>query len=758
MTFGAPWVRGASRTELTLAAEEPCRATITVNGRPLGEVDVTSQPRPFDLSIEPDLLRPWDNELSIQAPVEAGLRVERWVVPPTSSVFRASDGRRWLRFLPAQPPSSITYEIRPEPEDELRFEVAYSPSWTARVEGGLRFEVFAESEEGETLLHRRDVPAGESRPEVLEEVRLDLSRWAGREVALRFETRDLQGKVPYQSQVGWVRPRIESESPTVSSERSLLVWLTDTLRADRLGTYGVDRPTSAHLDRFGRDALVFRSAVSHASWTRASIASLLTGLLPSSHGAVGRADRLLDHVRTLPQHLSEAGYSTVAFSANANFYSLCCGVWRGFDEVWTYSEMREEGSTELILRDALRWLEQHREEPVFLFVHTVDPHEPYAPPPHYLRALGGSETDPHSIARSISRLRRGRSVTPTELDRIVDLYDAEVAANDAAFGRLLGHLRASGLDDRFIVMMTSDHGEELSDHGSWGHGHELYQEQVLLPLSVRVPEVDAGLVSGVVREIDLFPTLLDWLAVDGPEVEGESLAGELEASNAVPSRHAVLEQSLDDNRLVSVLDGRHKYVRRVSPKSEEALYDLAVDPAESENVLDQRPEVAARLAERVRSHLEAGVPSLRVAFASREEQRVVGSLRTPTPVTWVRGFGFPRGAEHHYWLSDDRRVLWFKFPPSEGARGLELDLPGSSGEFTLELEDDWRVVIGEREAKPPEAAGISFAISDLTPGSADPTALEGSVCQVSGLGSAEHSRMALTPEEEENLKALGYLE
>ncbi len=311
---------------------------------------------------------------------------------------------------------------------------------------------------------------------------------------------------------------------------NILVYLVDTLRADHLGAYGYERPTSPALDAMSKEGVVFDHAMAQSAWTRTSVASILTGLQPRAHAVLGRLDTLSEDAVTLPGLLREQGYETHAVITNANV-SAQFGFENGFDSFVFIPDGDTQTPVSAQLSERVNesffgWLEQREpDRPFFAYLHTDDPHMPYAPrEPQLSRFLRDSRlarlTDPRLMADTFEQLPDlsvGDAVTG-----LLDLYDAEIAHNDVHFGRLLDRLRTMGIYDSTVILFISDHGEEFFDHGSFGHGQTLYSEIIFVPLVIRFPGGwGAGArVDAAVQHVDLLPTILDLVGVPPPTGSG----------------------------------------------------------------------------------------------------------------------------------------------------------------------------------------------------------------------------------------------
>lgn len=319
------------------------------------------------------------------------------------------------------------------------------------------------------------------------------------------------------------RPRVISEAradapvpiPQKAEARpNVVIYLVDTLRADRLGCYGYPKPTSPHLDRFADGATLFETAIAQAPWTRPSVASILSGLGPLSHGVRTLEDRLPDAAETLAERLRAAGYRTAAFSTNAHI-DKDTGFAQGFDDF--YFHPQEDSAS--VSQRVVSWLDARRgTEPFFLYIHTLDPHSPYTPPPDLRRKFApGARPE----AGSLEHVKRIYSVRgkrrAAHIEEVSPLYDAEIAANDRAFGALLSALKERKLFEESLIVFVADHGEALGERGLFGHAQSLYSEELDVPLVVKLPRQTRGeRVSHLAQHVDLLPTLLTAAGLSPP--------------------------------------------------------------------------------------------------------------------------------------------------------------------------------------------------------------------------------------------------
>jgi arylsulfatase A-like enzyme len=311
----------------------------------------------------------------------------------------------------------------------------------------------------------------------------------------------------------------------------VVVVVIDTLRADRLGTYGSEQGLTPNLDVLASRGVVFERAYAQSSWTNPSVASLLTSRYQSQHGVTNVMTVLQESESTLAEVFWLNGYGTAAFSANAGI-SIERGFSQGYGE---YVAFRPEAVGEgpfdvvpvrapVVNAAALAWLdEQPRAKPVFLWLQYMEPHFPYVFPVQLPELEGAPCPDP--VAEKLND-PDGPPPAPGVMHGVEVCYDASVWAADAAVGALLDELRRRGRLDRTVVAVTSDHGEEMLEHGRVGHGYTLYEEVTRVPLIVSVPWRSERLdVRQVVRLIDLGPTLLELAGIKPPKTfEGRSFA------------------------------------------------------------------------------------------------------------------------------------------------------------------------------------------------------------------------------------------
>ncbi|MAG69997.1 MAG: hypothetical protein CL471_06860 [Acidobacteria bacterium] len=398
---------------------------------------------------------------------------------------------------------------------------------------------------------------------------------------------------------------------------SVLLIVVDTLRADHLGVYGYDRPTSPHLDAWAEGGAVFEQAFATSPWTLPSVGTIFTGQLPSRHlagtfarGPDGRPpDRsqfgqLDASLPTLAEAAAARGFATGAVINNA-FLGPRFGLDRGF-ETYDFSPAgnRRLRRADVVVDRALSWLGDRVDAPFFLVLHLFDPHMQYDPPAatrgRFSSALPDTEL-PRVTERIRAALGRGDVF---DRDYLVALYDEEVLFVDQQLGRLFEWLASTDRANDMVVMLTSDHGEELFDHGGFEHGHTAYNELLRVPLVVRGPGVEAGRHAVPVSGLDLFPTLLEALGhAAADDLPGRSLWPAL-AGGGLIDRPLFAERTLYGAERQAVVSWPYKMTRR-SDTDEVQLFDLSADAGERHDLASARPEDVERLHDVLQTALAA---------------------------------------------------------------------------------------------------------------------------------------------------------
>jgi choline-sulfatase len=346
----------------------------------------------------------------------------------------------------------------------------------------------------------------------------------------------------------------------------------DTLRADHLPAYGYRGLETPHLDRFRRDAILFEEAFSPCPMTLPTHVSMLTGLLPAEHGVRNNVGQTFDGRAhpSLPRLLQGRGYATgAAVSAYVlrgetglaglfDYYEDSIDPRHGPD----FADQQRPGAVTAAF--AKRWIGDRGRSPFFFFFHIYEPHAPYDPPEPF----------------------RSRYPNP---------YDGEIAAADAVVGDLLDDLRLTGVYDRAVIVVTSDHGEGLGDHGEDQHSILLYREAIRVPLLLKLPgsRLAGRTVAAPAQLVDLLPTVTGLIGIEPPRgLRGHSLLDrEARPGQPIYSETLYPKIHLGWSALHSVVDGRYHYIHGPRPE----LYDMAADPGEKNDLVAGAGDRAARM-------------------------------------------------------------------------------------------------------------------------------------------------------------------
>ncbi len=369
---------------------------------------------------------------------------------------------------------------------------------------------------------------------------------------------------------------IETEAPKAARAPIILISV-DTLRSDRLPVYGYEGVETPAIDGLRRDGMLFERAYTHVPLTLPAHVSLLTGLLPPTHGVRDNLGYTLDAAATplLQQTLREAGYATGA-GVSSFVLRRETGINSGFDFYEDAIDLNAKPGTSGIqsvqraggetLDAVVPWLRSVAKQPFFFFFHIFEPHTPYAPPAEFAA-------------------------------RYESAYDGEVAAADAVMGRLLDEIRDLGIYDQSLIVLLSDHGEGLGDHGESEHGLFLYRSTLQVPLIIKLPHSErAGeSIARPVQLIDVYPTLVAAAGLPVQAgVQGTSLLGEngpehedkpIYAETFFPRLH------FGWSNLAALILGSHHFIEAPMPE----LYDISADPDELDNLIASQPALEAQL-------------------------------------------------------------------------------------------------------------------------------------------------------------------
>jgi len=579
-----------------------------IEGRQL-RLSLPEEPQPGQLALRYPKAEQRERELN-----------RRWAAADDdeSFVFRTAQQDETSRtglLLPA--PSQASWQLHVPAGAQLSLEAAILEPELADMgrSDGARLRVLVD----DALLGELDLDIGRFQP-----LQLDLSPWAGEQVELSLRTEP--GDSALLDYVFVAEPTVYQ--PQEDPPRILLIFV-DTLRRDRLGLYGYSRPTTPFLDAWAEDAMVFEMARSVAPWTLPAARAFLSGRQPEEW----------DAGESLPVLLGRGGWETGAFVGNV-YLSSTYGMHEGWSRHW----IRVWPRAQVVVDEALAWLERCEDRPALAMVHLMDLHLPYTEPQAYRglfagqmpAALEGALSDPEVMQairgegaeqafRRPDVLRALAGGRDRELERYVsDRYDGSLRYVDDQLGRLL-----EGMGERDMVTVFSDHGEEFWDHGGFEHGHTLYDELLRVPLLIKGPGVQAGRIETPVSLADLAPTVLQLAGLQG---SGRSLLDDSRTQGPI-----AFGRTLYKSASWGVLRGESKWV---TTKGRAFVFDVATDPRERDGERLVGLAASAPFATAMGEGLERPVvQALRCSVGGRLGQDVELELELPQAPqrAWVEG-------------------------------------------------------------------------------------------------------------------------
>jgi arylsulfatase A-like enzyme len=374
-----------------------------------------------------------------------------------------------------------------------------------------------------------------------------------------------------------------------SDRPNILIITVDTLRSDRMSSFGYERPTSPNLDRLMKRGVWFTRARTIEPLTNPALCSMLTSRYPHEHGSTRNGLRMRSGLASLPKAMQARGYRTAAFIGNWTLKDRLSGLGEHFElyeEILTrhrwFGLLRREANADDITTRAMEWITTHvqsrRDEPFFAWVHYVEPHAPYRLHREYAEPLGLGKTENHPPS---------------------DRYDTEIAFVDHSIGTLLKGMENLGLSDGTMIVFASDHGESLGEHGYWGHGRYLYEPTLRIPMSITWPgRIAPQAIDAPSLIIDLAPTVLSLLGQDHPpDFKGYDWS-DVMAGGAAPydrlthyqaHRGAVISRHDSDLArksgllAVGIVKNDLKEIFRIA-SGRRRLFDLSADSSESRSL------------------------------------------------------------------------------------------------------------------------------------------------------------------------------
>jgi len=402
---------------------------------------------------------------------------------------------------------------------------------------------------------------------------------------------------------GGKAPALETTPPEldVARQPDIVLITLDAARSGQFSHAGYPRQTTPKIDAFAQEAVVFTEAFALAPYTLCSVPTMITGLSFLDHGVTSRGDVLSGDVVTLAEYLAAAGYRTAAFSTTPN-NSSAKGMDQGYQEFferWKGVDRKTARDPHYLTRRVLQWLDdQDGSQPIHLQIHFIPPHGPYAPAPQFDRFTDPEYAGPcEGRSKTIQDIESGRIPVDTAcLENIVALYDGNLLAADDAVGQLLDALRARERWSETVVLITSDHGEAFLEHGRMGHNSTVFDEMLHVPFILRTPAwMDTSRVDPdrLATLADIVPTLLSTASIQPlSPLEGVNLLTN-DADTTVNDPRFFVAANTGKPPLMGLRTHRWKLLL-YSP-GHGALFDLANDPMEEENLRFDNPALFAGL-------------------------------------------------------------------------------------------------------------------------------------------------------------------
>ncbi len=535
-------------------------------------------------------------------------------------------GGRDMNVIVSPPESHLGFDIDLDEGTVLDFGIGivreYDPEKMVQEPGGekgVNFMVILEAEGRKRTAYQRYLspPPVEDR-ETVSFLRHTLDLPRAKKVRLSLVTEGNAGNMAF-----WYNPVLFQKG---RSSANVILISVDTLRADHLGCYGYGRETSPNIDSLADDSVSFSNVYASSPWTLPSHVSMLTSLHGVHHQVYQDDEKMDPAILTLADLLRQNHFFCTAFTGGG-FVSSVYGFSKGFD---MYQEgeggVHRQDAAEYLSRIVTEWLDAHsKDKNFFLFAHTYQPHDPYAcPEPFKDMFLAEDAKWRHINLMGHLGGRTGlfKPLPEEERQNIVDLYDGEVRYTDEVLiGPLIRKLKQLELYDRCLIIFTSDHGEEFYDHKSWGHGHQLYDESLKVPLLVKFPgsRYRGNKVPHIVSLVDIVPTILEELRIDISDLslDGESLLPVIEGKEKedrsfwadigdnVLDSHVPQKTSTNKGFEKLILNKKYteedlSYFEYPPPETGPVeLYALKDDPGEEINIADSRATLVNQLIRKI---------------------------------------------------------------------------------------------------------------------------------------------------------------
>ncbi|MCD6326372.1 sulfatase [bacterium] len=612
--------------------------------------------------------------------------------------------QRSVVFAPS--PLTMQFEVQVPAAGVLDFGYGISPEAWSKLGDGTLFEVTALDGKVRRVLFSDYInPKARKEDRKWFDARIDLSEFAGKSVRLEFSTRGTYRVEPPFKRAPdnrfdyafWSNPHVFSENEWAGRPNVILISI-DTLRADHVSCLGHERKTTPNLDELAGDSLLFERCVTPAPWTLPAHASLLTGLLPSRHGVQNYYQSLSDEALTIAEVLRSSSFLTLGVGS-FDYLFPDYGLVQGYDEYFFRYPLRAD----TIVRKGLDWLDLHHGRQFFLFLHIFDCHDPYNAPSPYDKMFCERAGDIKKEHKSpiTAFVGRGRRPSDRDIELITSLYDGEIRFVDEQLRFLFKRLKELGIWDKTMIVVTSDHGEEFYEHRSFGHGLKLFDEQIMVPLIIKLPHsrIKGRRIKQQVGLIDVLPSVLDGLGIKTPDdIDGRSLLSGLDSrlkSGIKGEEYYISETVAQGIRRNCLRFHSHKYIsanrynyKGLVFRNLESLFDLVHDDGENENLALREPELARSLRLESSEQLyELDRPGWRLVFSTPSKRtKFTGRIETDGAIKNI--YSLPCGGEALNAsyntiefvkdVTTYESTLYFEIEPADAEVRMEIVIDGSS--------------------------------------------------------------------------------
>ena len=686
--------------------------------------------------------------------------------PPPQLSPLAGEHRNTRRGFKWEWTKPIAFKVMLPQAPVLAFEWGFAGVDT--IEGGFRFTMAVSQGRVEKIVSELSGQADEIRKDPnWGFAKVSLEGFHPGDALVTFKLDGVSGEVAKQTFI-LSAPRVFS-SLNAAPRRIILIGV-DTLRADHMSCYGYKLPTTPNIDTWAQGGTRYSYCVSASPWTFPSFASIFTGRYPTVCGATTATRFLPGAETTLAEILSREGFTTFAMITSF-FVSPVYNIHQGFDGV----EHFELAPCEDIFARARKWLDAHKQEDVFLFLHFMDPHTPYRPPLEFGRMYypeyDGNEVKTRWDLRRSDILGGAPPVTIEDIKLVETqraLYDGEITYLDDQFGKFIQYLASNGMEDGSLIVFCSDHGEEFLEHGRTEHGKDLYDEVLHVPLIIHGSGFFPGkVIDSLTATVDIFPTILGFLNIQIPEgLNGRSLLSSNDSERILISDELLsgeLQLGLEQKAATTE---EYRYIFHVA-LGEEELYDLSDDKPMLASVAADRRSTCGGFKAFLISYIEKLSSPWRVVFSAVEQGNLdtvySGSINCPGGFVSVEPYRFEKNDKYEIkgetlsfelgFGSTREKEIRFK-PNREGVDvGFEFNKYG-------EPLKQGGIVIGPNSSAVNEhtfTLNLNDARFEFSDDSGNPTPWGGIIIYATPLRYREQVQPDLTPEMVEELRSLGYL-